>query len=207
MNIIILGPQGSGKGTQADLISKKLNLFHLETGEILRERAKRDARIKNLINSGSMIPDEEMIDYIDEYLTSLNAGYDNIVFDGCPRSIKQYILIKKWLSEKGKSIDKLIYLDISDEEALRRISSRRTCSLCGKVYNLITNPAPFGKCSCGGKLVQREDDKKEVVEKRLLLFHQETEPILTLAQKDGILVKVDGERPIEIIFQDILSKI
>jgi len=205
MNIVILGPQGSGKGTQADLICQKLGLAHIESGAILRTKAKTDDRIKQMIDSGTIVPDDETIGYIDEEIKRLGVGYENLIFDGYPRNLNQYGVLKSWLSSRSTKIDYVIYLEISDEEAVKRLSSRRTCKACGNVYNLVTNPPQGGRCSCGGELEQREDDKVEIINKRLAIFHKDTKPILTAAEADGTLRKIDGERPIEVIHNDIMK--
>jgi len=204
MNIIILGPQGSGKGTQADILSEKFGFTHIESGKILRAKAQTNPKIRQMLNNGLLVPDMETIEYIDEELVKNNKSYDNIIFDGYPRKIKQYELLKKWLEKKGFDIDKVIYLYISDGESINRLSSRRTCDKCGRVYNLITNLPPGENCECGGKLYQREDDTPETIKKRLELFHESTEPILDIAETEGILLRVDGERPIEEISEEII---
>lgn len=205
MNIVILGPQGSGKGTQADLICQKLGLAHIESGAILRTKAKTDERIKQMIDSGTIVPDDETVGYIDEEIKRSGVGYENLIFDGYPRNLNQYRVLKNWLSSKSTKIDYVIYLEISDEEAVKRLSSRRTCRVCGNVYNLVTNPPQGDKCSCGGQLEQREDDKLEIIGRRLAIFHKDTKPILAAAEDDGILRKIDGERPIETIHNDIIK--
>jgi len=206
MKIIIFGPQGSGKGTQAKLVSEKFNLFYFQSGEFLREKAKTDARINEIINKrGEMIPDEEMFSLFKNYLTEKLSNLDNFVLDGYPRSLKQYELLSSWLKEKGEKIDIAILLSISDEESVKRLSARVVCEKCGTNYNLITNPPPGGKCSCGGNLVQRPDDTPESIRKRLAAYHTVTSPLIEVLKKEGILVEVDGERPIEVIFEDIIK--
>lgn len=207
MNIVIIGPQGSGKGTQADIIAKQYNLTHIESGSVLREKALRDQRLRDMLKVGTIVPDEETLSYIDERLKQLNADFGNIIFDGYPRKVSQYHLLKKYMGNHGFRLDHVLYLEIKDEEAVDRISSRRTCVKCGKVYNLITNPPKNGKCDCGGYLAQREDDTPEAIEKRLKIFHESTEPILELAQKDGILIRIDGSKDIPEVTQEILSKL
>lgn len=206
MKIIIFGPQGSGKGTQAKLLSEKFNLFYFESGDFLREKAKTDSRIDEIIHKrGEMIPDEEMFLLFKDYLTEKLPNLDNFVLDGFPRSLKQYELLSSWLKEKGEKIDIAILLSISDTESVRRLSARVVCEKCGTVYNLITNPPPGGKCSCGGNLVQRLDDTPEAIKKRLGDYHRVTFPLIEVLKKEGILVEVNGERPIEVIFQDLVK--
>jgi adenylate kinase len=206
MNIIFLGPQGAGKGTQARLLAEKLNLFYLESGSFLRKVASRDPRVDKIINKkGRLLPDSETFNLIKDYLEEERPDWQGVVFDGYPRSIPQYELLKAWLGEKGAKIDMAILIYISDEESVRRLSARRICEACGEVYNLITNFPPKDGCKCGGKLVQRPDDRPEAIVERLKEYKKTTEPLIEVFEKEGILTKVDGERPIETISEEILG--
>ena len=206
MNIIILGPQASGKGTQARLLSGNLGFFYFESGDFWREKAKSDPRIDEIINKkGELLPDEETFSLVRDFLKKKAPPSDNLLLDGYPRSLKQYELLKNWLSQEGKKIDLAILLKISDEEAVRRLSARVVCEKCGTVYNLITNPPPDGKCKCGGNLVQRPDDQPEAIKRRLEAYHRVTAPLTNVLKKEGILVEVDGERPITVISTDLLK--
>lgn len=209
MNLIILGPQGSGKGTQAELLAKEYSLFYFESGGFLREIAKTNSEIDGIVNKkGSLVPDDIMISLVSEYLSKTSPSHDNLLFDGYPRSTVQYDLLKKWLADGGKKIDLVIFLTISEGESIRRLSARRTCSNCGKVYNLVTNPPTDPeKCECGGKLIQREDDQPDVIKKRLATYRVTTEPLVKIFMNEGILEEVDGERSIETIFQDIKLRV
>ena len=208
MILIITGPQGSGKGTQAKLIAKEFGLFHMQSGEMLREMAKSNQRIKDMINQGTLVPDQETLDYIEVYLQKRHGQFNNIIFDGYPRSINQYELLTSWVKNKNNNVDRIIYLDISDKKAIRRLSARRVCEKCGAIYNLITKlPPKENECKCGNKLIQREDDVPEAIKKRLSIFHKYTKSVLKMAETDGILLRVNGERPINVIFEDILEKL
>jgi adenylate kinase len=208
MNIIIFGPQGSGKGTQAELLADRLNLFYFESGKFLRDLAKTDKEIDTIINEkGELLPDEEMFEYTSKYLEKNDPDLSDIIFDGYPRSIKQYQLLKNWLRSEGKQIDYAILLEINEDTSVKRLSARRICEKCGNIYNLITNPPPEGGCECGGKLIQREDDKPKAIKNRLSLYRKQTSPLISIFDKEGILVSIDGERPIKVIFEDILKKL
>lgn len=208
MNLIILGPQGSGKGTQAKLIAKRLTLFYFEIGDYLRELAETDSRIDEIVNKkGVLLPDEEIFSYVSKYLAKNDSDLKNFILDGYPRSVKQYQLLKDWLQEKGSVIDKAIFLNISEEESLKRLSARRICEDCGNLYDLITNTSPKGVCECGGKLIQREDDQLDTIKKRLAEYQKQTMPVIDQFRKEGILLEIDGERPIETIYDDILKKL
>ncbi len=208
MNIIILGPQGSGKGTQAKLLAEKLNLFYFESGKFLRKLAESDERINEIVNKkGGLIPDKQMFSLFSDFLDKKKSDGQNILLDGFPRSLKQYALLKNWLNQKGQKINSAILLNISERESIRRLSARRICAECGTLYNLITNPPPTKNCKCSGVLIQREDDRPEAIKKRLTAYKRQTEPLIDLLRKEGILIEVDGERPIEIIHKNILARL
>lgn len=208
MNIVLLGAPASGKGTQADLLSEKLKLFHFQTGKLSRDLAKKNKRIKKIVNSGKLIPEEEMTMYALDYLSKLKPKYENILFEGFPRFISQYEALEEFLKTKGDDIDFVISLDIDEKEAIKRLSSRRTCARCGEVYNIITNPpAKRGVCECGGKLIQREDDKPKSIKVRFKYYKENTKKLIDYLDKRKKLTRIDAARPIEVIFQDILEKL
>jgi adenylate kinase len=206
MNIIILGPQGSGKGTQAKLLADEFDLFYFESGNFLRKLAEENERIDRIINKeGKLLPDEETFSYVKEELEEKVPGRDGIILDGYPRSIKQYRLLTDWLQEKGKDIDYVIFLDISEKESIRRLSARRMDKETGKIYNLITNPP--SESVEEKNLVQRADDKPGAIKIRLEQYKKETKPLVDLLREKGVLMEVDGERPIQVILEDIVGRI
>jgi len=210
MNLMILGPQGSGKGTQARLLSEKLGLAYVESGSLLREIAKTDPKIDEVMNKkGQLLPDEVTFSIVKNYLEKRVPQGANILLDGYPRSVRQYEFIKDYLSSKGAKLDKAIFLDITDAEAVKRLSARRICSACGEVFNFITNPPanPEVCDKCGGKLIQREDDKPDLIQERLRLFRTSTEPLIRKLEDEGVLINVNGEQPIVTILEEILEKI
>ncbi|OGM13892.1 hypothetical protein A3A76_05275 [Candidatus Woesebacteria bacterium RIFCSPLOWO2_01_FULL_39_23] len=209
MNIVILGAPGSGKGTQSELLANKLNLFYFQTGELARELAKKDKRIREIVDSGRLIPKEEMTMYALDNLKESKSNYKDILFEGFPRFISQYEALEKFLLLKGDDIDAVISLDISQEGAVRRLSSRRVCEECGEVYNLLTNPPKEpDKCDkCGGRLFHREDDKPESIRVRFIDFQENTKKLIDYLEKQGKLIRVNAERPIDEIFQEILQKL
>ncbi len=208
MNLILLGAPGSGKGTQAELLSKKFKLFYLQTGDLAREWAEKDHRIKEIVDSGRLIPEEEMSDYVMKYLEERVPRGGNILFEGFPRFISQYKKYEKWLRSKSEKIDAVISLDINEGEAIKRLSSRRICEKCGEVYNLITNPPPEnGKCKCGGNLIQREDDNPESIRVRFKYYHDNTKKLIDYLDSLGRLVRVDAAEPIDSVFTAILAKL
>lgn len=207
MNIILLGSPASGKGTQADLLSKKLGLYYFQTGKLSRDLAKKDKRIKEIIDSGKLIPEQEMTMYVIDFLKENHSSMGDILFEGFPRFISQYEALKQFLETKGDDIDAIISIDISEKEAIKRLSARRTCEKCGEIYNLITIPPPGGKCKCGGKLMQREDDRPEPIRVRFQYYKDNTKKLIDYIDNKKDLIRVDGERPIDVIHKDIVSRI
>ena len=207
MNIVLLGAPASGKGTQAKLITEKLGLYHFQTGELCRDLAKKNKRIREIVSSGKLVPEQEMTMYVVDFLSSNYKKMKNILFEGFPRFISQYEALDKFLNTKGDDIDMVISLDISEKEAIRRLSARRICRKCGNIYNLITNPPPVGKCKCGGKLYQRKDDQPEAIKTRFEYYRKNTKKLIDYLDKKKKLIRIEAERPIEVIFKDILKKL
>ncbi len=207
LKLALFGPQGSGKGTQAELLAKKYNLPVLSTGDIFRREIKNQSELGklagSLINSGQLVPDE-ITDKI--VLGELSQGkYKNgFILDGYPRNMNQLAVL-----EKNIGLDLAIELAISDDEVVKRLASRRVCSGCGAIYNVLNKPSQKdGICDlCGGKLVIREDDKPEAIKKRLEIYHRETEPILKYYAEKGKLVKVEGAETIEKVFEGAVNGI
>ncbi len=200
MNILLLGPQGSGKGTQARMLCEKFDLFYVSTGDLLRKVAESDPEITSIMQKGDLIPDEKTFQVIKDYLANNNVS-GNILFDGFPRTLDQF----RWFKSDGMKIDLIFLLNISDEEAVKRLSSRRMDKNTGKIYNLITNP-PSSDVN-PSDLVQREDDKPEAIKERLSTFHRVTNDLIAEINQEGIpFFEVNGERPINEI-QDELVKI
>lgn len=211
MNLVLLGPQGSGKGTQAKILVDKFGFYYFEMGSFLRELAKTDSLIYEYQNKkGKLVPDDMFFFAMKELLKGKVDEKNNLLLDGFPRAISQYEILKKWFDEFGVKLDLVIFIDISEEETIRRLSNRRTCTVCGKIWNLVTSPIPQdpSKCECGGELKQRADDKPEQIKLRLEEYRKNTEPLLGLFEKENILIKVDGNKPINEIsekLEDIVS--
>ena len=197
MKLIFIGPQGSGKGTQAKIIANKLNLEHISAGDLLRSATgELKKEIESHINFGNFVPDKLILKLLKQKLDRTN----NFILDGFPRNITQ---VKEL--DKITKIDKIIEIEISDSEAIKRLSSRISCEKCGESYNLMTNP-PKQKniCDkCKTKLTQRKDDTPESIKKRLEIYHKETEPIL----KNYPSIKINGEQKIKDVTGDILKEL
>jgi len=210
INIILIGPQGCGKGTQAQAILKKYGLVYVEAGAMIRQQTllhdKKSSILNHLVNQeGVLIPDGIIMDIVCDKIeeTPSPQGY---LFDGFPRSVEQYVSLKEYLAEKQIKLDAGIYIYISDEEAVKRLGGRRVCSLCKKSYSLFLEPGRTA-CDCGGALIKRVDDEPEAIRQRLNEFHSRTAPILKLMQEDKILLEINGEQSIEQISSDIQNNL
>ena len=199
MKLIFVGPQGSGKGTQAKLSAGKLGVAHISTGDLLRNASGvLKKKIDEIINLGKLVPDELMLEILKERMNKEDAK-KGLILDGFPRNLKQARELDKIVK-----IFKVIEIHISDKESVKRLSGRWNCRNCGAIYNVNTFPKPKieGKCDkCSGDLYQREDDKEEAIKKRLRIYHEETEPIL----KHYTSIKIDGARAIEKVSEEILE--
>ena len=202
VNIIFIGPQESGKGTQAKIISEELDIPHISTGDLMRNaEGKLGEELKAVMNAGKLVSDELVMKILQERLSKQDCE-SGFILDGVPRNLNQVDLL-----DKITKIDKVVEIYLEDDEAIERISSRISCKKCGAVYNLETNPPKKEMiCDrCGEELYRRADDNPEAIKKRLDTYHKETEPILE-RYKD-ILVKVEGNQDIDKISEEILEKL
>lgn len=201
MKLILMGPQGSGKGTHAEIISKKLNIAHISTGDLFRSASgSLKEEIDSYINSGKLVPDELTIKILKEKLSKKECK-NGFILDGFPRNLSQAKAL-----DSITSIDKVVVILISDKESIKRISSRLSCSKCGKVFNILTNPPKKENvCDiCSSQLTKRKDDSEESLKKRLEIYHKETEKVISYYPKEKI-VEINGERSIGAVEKDILS--
>ncbi len=207
MNIVLLGPPASGKGTQADILCREFGLYHLATGDLSRKLAETDPEIKRIYDEGKLIPAELISMHVINFLDKNKSDLKDILFEGFPRFISQYEALDSFLRNKGDDIDAIISLDVSEEEAVKRISSRRICSKCGEPYNLITKlPKKENTCDlCGGSLIQRTDDNPEAVKVRFQYYMDNTKELIDYVESLGKLTRVNGERPIEEISKDLFK--
>ena len=200
MNIILFGPQGCGKGTQADLITRNYGLYHLSTGNELRSEAKKSTplgkTIKKIIDAGNLVPD----DITNKILISAAKRHHSMILDGYPRRESQLIFLMKHMK-----IDAAIEIVLSEKESIKRISARRMCPKCKRNYNVIyIKPKVVGRCDIDGeKLIQRDDDKPAEIKKRLEIYMKDTEPLKRDYKKQKMLHVVDGNQPIEDVYKDV----
>jgi adenylate kinase len=203
--LVFLGPPGAGKGTQAKLLSQRMGFLHLSTGDLLREAVKNQTplgkKAKEYMDRGELVPDELIVQLIEE--TMPKDG--NVILDGFPRTVNQALALEEMLKGKGEKISKVLFFDVHDEVIIDRLSGRRVCSKCGAVYHVKYNPPKVeGVCDlCGGTLVQRDDDKEEVVRKRLEVYRKQTQPLVEFYQERGIIYKLDAGKGVEELFEEV----
>ena len=210
MKIIMLGAPGAGKGTQAKKIAEKYGIPHISTGDIFRANIKNQTELgmkaKAYMDQGALVPDELTLELIMDRFTNDDCknGY---VLDGFPRTIPQAEALTKALADKQDAVDYAINVDVPDEAIVTRMSGRRACLACGGTYHIKFNPTKVeGICdACGGELVLRNDDKPETVQKRLDVYHEQTQPLIDYYQTQNILKEVDGTLPLEEVFQAIIA--
>ena len=194
MKLILLGPPGAGKGTQAEILNKKLNIPTISTGNILRAAIKNGTstglKAKRYMDAGQLVPDAVIIDIIKQRLAEPDCA-DGYILDGVPRTIAQ----AEALEDAGISFDAVVSIEISDEAIMERMSGRRVCESCGASYHLVAvPPRQQGVCdNCGGILVQRRDDAPETVKARLDVYHRETEPLKAFYAKRSILKTIENQ--------------
>lgn len=205
MNIVLLGSPASGKGTQAEILSQKFNLFHLSTGDVARKLAETDPRIREIVTSGKLIPPEEMTMQVLDFLEKNKPGLHDILFEGFPRFVSQYEALDSFLKSKGDDIDVVISLEVPMEVAVKRISARWMCPKCGDTYNTDTKPPKkTGVCDkCGSLLIQRDDDKPEAIKTRFEYYVKNTKELTDYVEDKGNLTRVNGDRSIDEIAKDL----
>ncbi len=210
MYILMLGAPGAGKGTQADILSREMNLPHIASGDLFRQALEKKTNIgimaKSYMDKGELVPDEVTIKMILERIDQPDCT-SGCVFDGFPRTLHQAQVLDRALRERGKTIDKAIYIEVPNEELVQRLSGRRLCRVCQTPYHIISSPPKTtGKCDkCGGELYQRSDDREVTVKDRLNVFFDQTVPILDYYQKQGKLIRVDGNLGIPGVAREISS--
>ena len=206
MRLILLGAPGAGKGTQAEILCKKLGIPSISTGNILRAAIKdgtpTGVQAKSYIDAGQLVPDEVIIGILNERIACSDCA-NGFILDGVPRTIAQ----AEAMDKAGIDIDAVIAIEISEDEILRRMSGRRVCEACGSSFNMQAIPPRVeGLCdNCGGKLIQRKDDTPETVHKRLEVYHKETKPLIGYYAERGLLKIVETTDNKEVTFRKIME--
>lgn len=210
MKVIMLGAPGAGKGTQAKKIAEKWQIPHISTGDIFRMNIKNGTELgmeaKKYMDQGLLVPDELTVKILLDRVAQPDCK-DGYVLDGFPRTIPQAEVLDEALNKLGEKIDYAVDVDVPDENIVNRMSGRRACLSCGATYHITYAPSKKeGVCdSCGSELVLRDDDKPETVQKRLGVYHQQTQPLIEYYTKKNILKSVDGTKDMEEVFQSIVS--
>ena len=210
MKLILLGAPGAGKGTQAEVICKHLGIPAISTGNILREALKSGTEMglkaKAFMDAGQLVPDEIVIGIIKDRLAEEDCK-NGFILDGFPRTIPQAECLTDALSKLGSKIDYAIDVDVPDENIVKRMGGRRACVKCGATYHVVfAAPKTEGVCdTCGEDLVLRDDDKPETVQKRLNVYHEQTQPLIDYYTGQGVLKTVDGTKNLDEVFGDIVK--
>ncbi len=210
MKIIMLGAPGAGKGTQAKMIAEKYGVPHVSTGDIFRSNIKGGTELgklaKSYMDQGQLVPDDVTIKLLLDRISQEDCA-NGYILDGFPRTIPQAESLTKALDDRREMIDYAIDVDVPDEAIVNRMSGRRACVGCGATYHIVYNAPKFENiCDvCGEKLILRDDDKPETVQKRLSVYHEQTQPLIDYYNNEGILVSVDGTKDLNEVFADIVT--
>ncbi|AHF96708.1 adenylate kinase [Desulfurella acetivorans A63] len=210
MILILLGAPGVGKGTQSQNIIKKYSIVQISTGDILRNEVKNETELgltaKQYMEKGELVPDDTIIKMIEKRISQPDCA-NGFLLDGFPRTIEQAKSFDKMIKQKGLDLDKVIYIDVADDEIIDRLTLRRVCPTCGAIYHLKNKPPKQDMiCDiCGSKLIQRSDDTKETVENRLKVFKEHTKPLIEYYEKQGKLNSVSGLGTVDEVFSRILT--
>ncbi len=205
MNIILIGPPGTGKGTQAECLSAKLKIPHISTGEMFRQAAQDGSKLgigarDKYWGKGNLVPDDITVGLVKERLKKADCknGY---ILDGFPRTIPQAKAL-----DKISNVEKVFSIETREITIIKRLTNRRQCSKCKKIYGIDLPPKKEGVCdACGGKLILRDDDKEEVIKERLQVYEQQTKPLINYYTKQYKIYPVDGEQPIDALLKQIIK--
>ena len=210
MNIIMLGAPGAGKGTQAAVLCEHFGIPTISTGNMIREALKNGTEMglkaKSFMDEGKLVPDEVVIGIVKERLSADDCK-KGFILDGFPRTIPQAEALDAALNKIDQTMDYAIDVDVPDENIVNRMGGRRACLNCGATYHIVFNPTKVeGKCdACGADTVLRDDDKPETVQKRLAVYHEQTQPLIDYYKAQGILKSVDGTKPMDEVFSAIVG--
>jgi adenylate kinase len=195
--IIFLGAPGAGKGTQATKVAGELNMAHIATGDLFRQALEKGGELgikaKSYMERGELVPNQLTIDMVLEQLSAVEGK--GVILDGFPRNLEQAEALDKALAQRGKKVDKVVYIKVSEGELMKRLGGRWICRQCQTPYNITSSPPKVkGRCDkCGGELYQRPDDREESIKKRLGVYLTETTPLIDYYRRSGKLLEVDGE--------------
>jgi adenylate kinase len=212
MKLVLLGPPGAGKGTQAKMLTERFGIPQISTGDILRAAVKdgtpMGVKAKTFMDAGNLVPDEVVVGIVRERLQR-NDCANGFILDGFPRTVAQADALKQTLRSLGKELNAVVSLEVDTEALVERLTGRRTCRACGRGFHVKFDPPRIGgKCdSCGGELYQRDDDQEETIRKRLEVYHQQTSPLVSYYRGEDLLVTVDGMQEIDSVQERILAEL
>ncbi len=210
MRVVFLGPPGVGKGTQADFIAKNFCIQKLSTGDLLRESVERHTKLGNeaklFMERGELVPDDVVIGLVEEKLSSPECR-NGFLLDGFPRTVAQANKLSSFLEENGGAIDRVVYFSLPQADIIERISGRRSCPQCKAVYHLKSiPPKKEGVCNvCEIPLIQRNDDKPETIQSRLLVYQKQTEPLIQYYKERGVLSELDGSGSVSEVRERLIA--
>ncbi|MDK2896778.1 MAG: adenylate kinase [Candidatus Atribacteria bacterium] len=208
MYLVLLGPPGAGKGTQAKMIEQEFGISQISTGDIIRESIRQQTewgkKANEYVKEGKLVPDEVVIGIIQEQLSQekFQAGF---MLDGFPRTLQQAEALASMLDNMGKRLDGVLYFEVNEEEVIQRLSARRICENCQATYNLLSKPPKEDQIcdACGGKLIQRADDRPEVIRQRLKTYKEQTAPLVKWYEDRGLLYRLKSEGSIAEVYQQV----
>ena len=207
---VLVGPPGSGKGTQAKMLAPKLGVPHISLGDLLREAVRNKTKVgdlaKSYLDAGKLVPDKVVANVAEETMKK-NECANGFVVDGFPRTLEQAGLFEGTLKRLGFSIKKVIFIDLSLDEVIKRLTGRRSCNKCGAVYHVLFKPPKTSDIcdSCGGELYQRSDDKEDVIKNRFEIYLKETHPLIEHYKKVGKVARVDGSKDVKNVFDQVFA--
>ncbi|WP_084728069.1 adenylate kinase [Thermosipho atlanticus] len=210
MNMVFLGPPGAGKGTYAKELVRILEIPHISTGDMFREAVASGSelgkKVEEILKKGDLVPDDLTISIVKERLSHEDCK-KGFILDGFPRTVDQAKALDEILTSLGRELGYAVYFEVSEDIVVKRITNRRICKKCGKIYNLITLPPKIdGKCDiCGGELYQREDDREEVVRNRYKVYMNNTYPVIEYYQKQNKLFTIDGASGVDSVIKEVLN--
>lgn len=211
MKLLIMGPPGAGKGTQAEVMVKELGLTHISTGDMFRAAIKAGTEMgkkaKEYMDAGKLVPDEVVVGMVKERLSQSDC--ESFLLDGFPRTLAQAEALDATLKDMGIKLDGVVNIDVPREKLMDRLTGRRVCRGCGASYRVIFNPPKEAdKCnSCGGDLYQRDDDNEATVSNRLDVYEAQTQPLIDYYKNQGLLLNINGDQDINLVLQDILKSL
>lgn len=212
MYLVLIGPPGAGKGTQAKVLSEQKNLAHVSSGDLFRDNIKRQTelgkQVEAILKRGDLVPDDVTIAMVRDRLKQPDCAA-GAVLDGFPRTPAQAAALNKMLGEFGGKVNLVPYINVSEKSLIERLTGRWTCKSCGTVFHQKFNPPKVqGKCDkCGGELAQRPDDQEETVKNRISKYLSETSPLIEFYQKAGVMAELDGEKKIEDVTKQLLAAV